>query len=153
MKDNFNDLQIADQKLDCSFIKLMPDYLKEEVIEVLNKYKSYCDKDAKIVDNESKIYKKDENGAVMIFDVSTFMNVWDSYSYSIWTFKRSLWTKPTEFFKKMEHEFLSKQNTLIFESVSPASLKKELQNRIEQYSKDDIMACEKVLNDKKEEKN
>ena len=153
MKDNFNDLQIADQKLDCSFIKLMPDYLKEEVIEVLNKYKSYCNKDAKIVNDESRVYKKVENGDVMIFDVSTFMNVWDSYSYSIWNFSRSLWKKTSEFFKNAEHEFLRKQDTLIFESVSPTSLKKELQNRIDQYCNNDIMACEKVLNDKKEEKN
>lgn len=153
MNNDFNNLEIAGQKLNCSFIKLMPDYLKEEVIEVLNKYKSYCNKDAKIVDNESKVYKKVENGVVMIFDVSTFMNVWDSYSYSIWNFRRSLWTKPTEFFKNAEHEFLSNRDTLIFESVSPTSLKKELQNRIDQYCNNDIMACEKVLNDKKEEKN
>lgn len=143
MKDNFNDLQIADQKLDCSFIKLIPDYLKEEVIEVLNKYKSYCDKDAKIVDDESKVYKKDENGAIMIFDLSTFMNVWDSYSYSIWSFRRSLWTKPTEFFKKMEHEFLYPRDDNYG----------QLSNKIEQYCKDDDMACEKVIDDKKEEKN
>lgn len=142
MNNDFNNLEIAGQKLNCSFIKLMPDYLKEEVIDVLNKYKTYCDKDAKIVDNESKIYKKDENGAVTIFDVSTFMNVWDSYSYSIWSFRRSLWTKPTEFFKKMEYEFLKKQT----------SLEKELQNKIDQYCKNDIMVCEKVLNDMKEEK-
>lgn len=137
-----NDLEIAGQKLNCSFIKLMPDYLKEEVIDVLNKYKTYCDKDAKIVDEKFKVYKKVENGDVMIFDLSTFMNVWDSYSYSIWSFRRSLWTKPTEFFKKMEHEFLKKQT----------SLEKELQNKIDQYCKNDIMACEKVLNDMKEEK-
>ena len=150
MNNDFNNLEIAGKKLNCDFMKLMPDFLKKELIDVLNKYKSYCDKDAKCINVKYKLYEKNENGVSMIFSVTGFIEAWDLYSDCS---GRPVWTKPTEFFKKMEHEFLSKQNTLIFESVSPASLKKELQNRIEQYSKDDIMACEKVLNDKKEEKN
>lgn len=150
MNNDFNDLEIAGHKLNCDFMKLMPDYLKEEVIEVLNKYKSYCNKDAKIVDNESKVYKKVENGVVMIFDVSTFMNVWDSYSYSIWSFRRSLWTAPSKYFKNAEREFLYPDD----------NYEQELSNKIKQYCKDDDMAFEavcnaikEVVNDKKEEKN
>ena len=145
-----NDLEIAGHKLNCDFMKLMPDFLNKELIDVLNKYKSYCDKDAKIVNNESKVYKKIENGVVMIFDVSIFMNVWDSYSYSIWSFRRSLWTKPTEFFKNAEREFLYPDD----------NYEQELSNKIEQYCYNDVIACEKVfnarkevVNDKKEEKN
>lgn len=41
-----NYLEIAGHKLNCDFMKLMPDFLKKELIDVLNEYKSYCDKDA-----------------------------------------------------------------------------------------------------------
>lgn len=141
MKDNFNDLQIADQKLNCSFIKLMPDYLKEEVIEVLNKYKSYCNEDAKIVDDESKVYKKFENGTIMVFDVLTFMNVWDSYSYSIWHFRRSLWTSPSEFFKNAEREFLYPDDILNFENEDKRNKK-----RNEREMKDNLEIAGHKLN-------
>lgn len=162
MNNDFNDLEIAGHKLNCDFMKLMPDSLKKELIDVLNKYKSYCDKDAKCINDKHELYEKNENGVSMIFSVTGFIEVWDSYQfsikecdpyYSICNCTRSFWIKPLKFFKKLEINFLDKHDNFFFESELPASLEKELQNKIDQYCKDDIMACEKVLNDMKEERN
>ena len=156
-----NDLEIAGHKLNCDFMKLMPDFLNKELIDVLNKYKSYCDKDAKCIDDKYELYEKNKNGVSMIFSVTGFIEAWNSYPYSIkkydpiysiYDYSRSVWTTPSKFFKNLERNFLDKYDNLFFEGIDFAR-EKELQNKIDQYCKDDIMACEKVLNDMKEEKN
>lgn len=156
-----NNLEIAGHKLNCDFMKLMPDFLKKELIDVLNKYKTYCDKDAKCINDKYELYEKNENDVSMIFSVTGFIEAWDSYPYfmeerdpiySICDCSRSVWTTPSKFFKNLERNFLDKYDNLFFKSELPASLEKELQNKIDQYCKDDIIACEKVLNDMKEEK-
>lgn len=144
-----NDLEIAGHKLNCDFMKLMQDSLKKELIDVLNKYKSYCDKDAKCINDKYELYEKNKNGVSMIFSVTGFIEAWDSYSYCS---GRQVLEKPTEFFKNLERNFLDKYDNVFFEGIDWAR-EKELQNKIDQYCKDDIMACEKVLNYKKEEKN
>ena len=157
-----NDLEIAGHKLNCDFMKLMPDFLNKELIDVLNKYKIYCDKDAKCINDEYELYLKNKNGVSMIFSVTGFIEAWNSYPYSIkkydpiysiYDYSRSVWTTPSKFFKNLERNFLDKHDNFFFKSELPASLEKELQNKIDQYCNNDIMACEKVLNDMKEEKN
>ena len=143
-----NNLEIAGHKLNCDFMKLMPDFLKKELIDVLNKYKSYCDKDAKCINDKYELYEKNENDVSMIFSVTGFIETWNLYSdYS----GRPVWAKPTEIFKNLERNFLDKYDNLFFEGIDWAR-EKELQNKIDQYCNNDIIACEKVLNDMKEEK-
>ena len=143
-----NNLEIAGHKLNCDFMKLMPDFLKKELIDVLNKYKSYCDKDAKCINDKYELYEKNENDVSMIFSVTGFIETWNLYSNCS---GRPVWAKPTEIFKNLERNFLDKYDNLFFEGIDWAR-EKELQNKIDQYCKDDIIACKKVLNDMKEEK-
>lgn len=149
MNNDFNNLEIAGKKLNCDFMKLMPDFLKKELIDVLNKYKSYCDKDAKCINVKYKLYEKNENGVSMIFSVTGFIEAWDLYSDCS---GRPVWAKPSEFFKKLESNFLDKYDNFFFEGIDWAC-EKEFKNKVAEYCENDIMACEKVFNARKEERN
>ena len=89
MKNNYN-LKICNHELDCSFIQLMPDYLKKEVFDVVEKY---------------------ENNHDAAFNIDCFIKVWDEYCLYIWNSSRSKWAHPLKYFSDNERKFIFKDTT------------------------------------------